>query len=228
MNLLLREIRIFSKTNWWVYGAFFICLLIIWFTEKWSLVEVSLVFIAHFFWDLLMMMMWDYYSQKKFRQWAISQALWNFVFLLIWIYAIYKSSEWQYFLPTFAFIMWAVKTYFLQVKSKDIKFLNIYSIIYLNLIIFFIYLYFNLFWEIYSYIQFLGFVLWSIWMIIQEPKNRYIYYVLWTTLIALWSFIWVYTNYLDWNVLGTSVSYFLLPLTVVVYYLKNIKKHLFQ
>lgn len=227
MNLLLKELKIFSKNSWGVYAVFFICLFIIWYTERWSIFEVSLIFIAHFLWDLLMMMMWAYYAEKKYKEWAITQALWNFVFLFIWFYAILKSAEWQYFLPTFAFIMWAIKTYFLQVKSKNISFLNGYTVLFLNTIVFFIYLHFNLFWSLYSYIQFLGFTVWAIGLIIQNPKERYIYYVWWTSLIAIWSFMWIYANYIDWNILGTSVSYFLLPFTVVIYYLKNIKKHLY-
>ena len=226
MNILLKEIKLFSKQNWWIYIIFIVCLFFIWLTWKWNIIEVILVFIAHFFWDILMMMMWSYYAEKKFNYWAISQALWNIIFLLIGIYAIYKSSEWQYFLPTIAFIMWAIKTYFLQVKKIDIKVLNVYSIIFVNIIIFITYLYLNLFWNIYSYIQFLGFAIWSTWLIMQNTKNRYIYYVWWTALIALGSFIWIYYNYLDWNILWTSISYFLLPLTVVIFYLKNIKKHI--
>jgi hypothetical protein len=226
MDILILEIKKFSKENWWIYIIFTICLITIWYTEKWSILEVVLVFCAHFLWDLFMMMMWEYYSKKKFKEWAISQALWNIVFLLIWIYAIFKSSEWQYFLPTFAFIMWAVKTYFLQVKSKDIKFLNIYSVLILNLAILLIYIYFGLFDSYYSYIQFLGFTIWSSWLILQDSKNRYTYYVLGTFLIALGSFIWIYINFFKWIVLWTNVSYFLLPLTVVIFYLKNLKKYL--
>ena len=226
MNILILEIKKFSKENWWIYIIFTICLITIWYTEKWSILEVVLVFCAHFLWDLFMMMMWEYYSKKKFKEWAISQALWNVVFLLIWIYAILKSSEWQYFLPTFAFIMWAVKTYFLQVKSKDIKFLNIYSVLIVNLAIFLIYIYFGLFNSYYSYIQFLGFTIWSSWLILQDSKNRYTYYVLGTFLIALGSFIWIYINFFKWIVLWTNISYFLLPLTVVIFYLKNLKKYL--
>ena len=226
MNIFLNEIKKFSKQNWWVYLFFFMCLIIIWYTEKWNILEVFLVFLAHFLWDLLMMMMWDYYSKKEFKNWAISQAIWNLIFWSIWIYAIFKSSEWQYFLPTIAFLMWAVKTYFLQVKWKNIKFLNVQSVILVNLVIFWVYLYFWLFKEFYSYIQFLGFATWSTGLIIQENKKRYLFYVLGTFLIALGSLIWIYFNYLNWNILWTSISYFLLPLTVVIFYLKNIKKYL--
>lgn len=226
MKLLLEEIKKFSRQNWWIYIIFLICLSIIWYTEKWSILEVSLVFFAHFIWDLLVMMMWEYYSKKQFQHWAISHILSNFTFMLIWLYAVFYTWEWQYFLPTFAFMMWGIKTYFLQVKSKEIKFLNVHSVLLMNFIIFLIYIYFGLFWDLYSYIQFFGFVIWSTGLIIQDNKKRYFYYVLWTFLIALGSFIWIYVNYLDWIILGTSISYFLLPLTVVVFYLKNIRKYM--
>jgi len=226
MNILLKELKRFSRENWWIYIIFIICLLVIWYTEKWNIIEVVLVFFFHFLGDLFMMMMWDYYGKKQFKKWAISQALWNIIFLIIWIYAIYKSNEWQYFLPTFAFIMWAVKTYFLQVREKDIRILNIYSVIILNSIIFFIYIYYWLFETYYSIIQFFGFTIWALWLIIQCSKKRYIYYVLGTFLITLGSFIWIYYNFVEWYILWTSISYFLLPLTVVVFYLKNFKKYL--
>ena len=226
MNILIKEIKKFSKENWWVYIIFFIALTIIFITEKWNIFEVILVFVCHFLGDLLMMMMWHYYSVKDYKKGAISQAIWNIIFLIIGLYAIFSSGEWQYFLPTFAFIMWAVKTYFLQVKSKDIKFLNVQSVIFLNIIILIIYIYFNLFDTFYSVIQFVGFCIWATGLIIQESKKRYIFYVLGTFLIAVGSVIWVYYNFLDWNIKWTSISYFLLPLTVVVFYLKNIKKYL--
>jgi len=170
MNILIKEIKNFSRQNWWVYIIFLICLLIIWYTEKWSILEVTLVFFAHFLWDLLAMMMWDYYSKKEFKYWAISHISSNIVFMFILLYAVFYSLEWQYFLPNIAFILWWIKTYFLQVKSKDIKILNLYTLLFVNLVIFVIYVYFDLFWEFYSYIQFLGFVLWSTCMIIQKNK----------------------------------------------------------
>ena len=226
MNILLKELKKFSKENWWIYIIFVFCLIFIWYTDKWDIIEVIFVFFAHFLWDLFMMMMWDYYWKKQLKNWAISQAIWNIIFLLIWIYAIFKSQEWQYFLPTFAFIMWAVKTYFLQVRQKDIKILNIYSIFLLNTIIFIFYIYYGLFETYYSVIQFFGFTIWALWLIMQDSKKRYIYYVFGTFLIALGSFIWIYYNFLDWEILWTSISYFLLPLTVVIFYLKNLKKYL--
>jgi len=226
MNILLKELKKFSKENWWIYVIFIFCLFVIWYTDKWDMVEVIFVFFAHFLWDLFMMMMWDYYWKKQLKNGAISQAIWNVIFLLIWVYAIYKSQEWQYFLPTFAFIIWAVKTYFLQVKQKNIKILNIYSIFLLNSIIFIFYIYYGLFETYYSVIQFFGFTIWALWLIMQDSKKRYIYYVFWTFLIALWSFIWIYYNFIDWKILWTSISYFLLPLTVVIFYLKNLKKYL--
>lgn len=225
MNIIFQELKNFSKQNFWVYIMLIIYLFIIWATEKWSILEVFIVFIVHFIWDLCLMMMWSYYAKKNFTYWAISQVLWASVFFLIWIYAIFKSWEWQYFLPNIAFIMWSVKTYYLQVKSKDIKFLNIYSVLIVNFIILLIYLYFWLFTSLYSFIQFIGFCLWSSALILQDSKKRYTYYIIATMIIAIWSFIWIIQNYQIWNIVWTSVSNFLLPLTVVIFFLRNFKKY---
>ena len=56
-NVFYKELRLFSKANWWVYIIFILCLFTIWYTNKGNIYEVSLVFISHFLGDLLVMMM---------------------------------------------------------------------------------------------------------------------------------------------------------------------------
>ncbi len=124
MNLLLKEIKLFSKQNWWIYIIFIICLFIIYKTGSWNLVEISLIFALHFLWDAFMMMMWDYYANKDYKKWTLSQ-IWGFTtFFVIWLYAWLSNWKWNYLLPQTVFIWPAIKWYFEEVKNKKSKILD--------------------------------------------------------------------------------------------------------
>ena len=102
MNIFLKEIRNFSRDNWWLYIIFFICISLIWYTNTGNIFEISVVFFLHFLWDIFMMMMGEYYANWEKRKGSISQILSVIVFTFIWIYAFIFNGKiilfycWEY------------------------------------------------------------------------------------------------------------------------------------
>ena len=86
MNLLLKEIKKFSKQNWWIYILFFLALVVVIYTWKWNIIEIILLFIANFFANICIMAMQNSFSNKNPKIGTLYQVLWTFIFLILWIY----------------------------------------------------------------------------------------------------------------------------------------------
>ena len=221
MNLILKEIKLFSKQNWWIYILFIISLFIIYKTNSWSLIEVALVFMFHFFWDICVMMMWDFYSKKQEKK-ALYAQIWSFViFWLIWIYAWITSDKWSYLVPQILFF-WPIIKWF---KPK-FKWLNSIFMLWVWIIVLILYYYLWLIHNITIFIQILWFIIFPISLIIENNKVRYFWSLLWIFLIFLGSSFMLYNWFNEWKIIWTDLSYTLLPFTVFIYYLKLIKNYI--
>ncbi len=221
MNLLLKEIKQFSKQNWWIYILFIISLFIIYKTNSWSLLEVSLVFMFHFFWDLCVMMMWDFYSKNQEKK-ALYAQIWSFIiFWLIWIYAWLTSEKWSYLVPQLLFF-WPIIKWF----NPNLKWLNTIFISSIWIIVLILYYYLWLITNFSTLVQILWFIIFPISLIIKNNKLKYFWNLIWIFLIFTGSSSMLYIWFLDWNIIWTDLSYTLLPFTVFVYYLKLIKKYI--
>jgi len=228
IKLLLSEIKIFSKTNWGIYIIFVLCLVIIYKTNTWNIFEISTVFIFHFLWDLFVMIMIYYFSIKNNKKWLLFQVLNFLVFFSIWIYAWLTAWKWHYLLPNLAFILPSIKGYFLLFKNKNLRFLNWKLSILVNIVIFIINYYLWLFNSLANIIQIIWFSLFSIWLILKKEKYKDIVSMLWIWFITLWSFIAIYKSFLIWDIKWVDISYALLPLTVLVFYIRNFKKNIWH
>ena len=221
MNLLLKEFKKFSKENWWVYLMFLVCLYIIYVTNSGNLLEVSLVFAFHFLWDLFVMMMWDFYAKNENKK-ALYAQLGSFsIFSIIWIYAWITAWKWSYLLPQLLFIWPIIKWFF-----NDLKFLNYKFLIIVWILVFSVYYYLWLITSVWVFIQMLWFVIFPIALILEQQKMKYFLSLIWIFLIFLGSLSFLYDWFINKNIIWTDLSYTLLPLTVVVFYLKNLKKYL--
>jgi len=221
MNILLKEIKIFSKNNWWIYLVFFACLFFIYKTNSWSLLEVSLVFAFHFLWDMFVMMMWDYYTKNEDKK-ALYSQLWSFtIFWIIWIYAWLTAWKWSYLVPQLLFFWPIVKWFFPKINWLDYKFM---TIIWIFVLIFYYYL--NLITNIWVFIQILWFIIFPISLVLENKKLKYFWNLVWIFLIFIGSALLLYNWFLEKNIIWTDVSYTLLPLSVFVFYLKFFKKYL--
>lgn len=215
--MFLKEIIQFSKDNWWIFIIFFICLLIIWYTNTWNIYEVFLVFSIHFIWDIFMMIMWKYYILWENKKWNIFQISSTSIFTFLWFYAWIFNWKWHYLRPQLLFIFAWIK-WFISHKISDF-YKNIIFII-LFIITLFIYFYFSLFIDLSSTIQIIWFLSLSTGLFIQN-KNIIFFWILF---ITIWSFLSIYVSFLNSNIKWIDISYFLLPLTVLVFYVKSLWK----
>ena len=226
MNLLLKELRKFAKNNWWVFIVLFLCLIVIYITWRWNIYEVLIIFLLHFLGDLLIMMMWDYYAIKKYKEWSITQFWSSIIFTIISLYAWFIFGKWHYLLPQISFWLSAFKSYFKEVRKKDIIFINWGLLVLVNIIIIIIDYYLWFIWTIYYFIQILWFALFSTALVLKNDKVKYFISLAWIFMVPFWALISVYYSFLGWSIKGVDISYMLLPLTVLIVYLKNLKKYL--
>jgi hypothetical protein len=226
MNLFLKEIKDFSKNNWWIYIIFSICLFFIYKTNSWNIIEISLVFLFHFLWDVFMMMMWDYYSKKEINKWSLNQIWWFLTFFSIWLYSWLRNWKWNYLLPQALFIWPSLKWYFNDIKKKNIKFLNYKIVIIFWFIVLYVYYKYKLIENIWYLIQIIGFIIFSLSLVLYNERKKYFWSLIWIWLTTLGTSIILYYSFMQKEVVWTDISYTLLPFTVFVFYIKNIKKYL--
>lgn len=109
-------------------------------------------------------------------------------------------------------------------KNKNLTFINYKAGIFINILLFLVLYYIDTFSSISIFIQFLWFAFFSVGLILDNYKKQYYINFIWIFLITFGSFLSLYFSFLIKDVSWLDVSYFILPLTVLVFYIKNYKK----
>ncbi len=224
MNLLLREIQLFSKSNWWIYIIFLICIFIIWKTETGNIFEITLIVFFHFLWDIFMMMMWDSYAIKDYKKWNIYQLFWFLIISSVCVYSFFSFWESQYLLLQILFGFSALKSFLSVINGKYVFYFH--PAVSFILAIFIGYFFLSSEHSFYSTLQLFWLSLIAFSLALESDRKKYFLFLFWNFICIIASWIWVYVNFLDGNVFGTSISFTLFPLTVFVFYLKNLKSYL--
>lgn len=224
MNLLLQEIRNFSKNNWWIYIIFLICIWIIYKTDTWNIFEITLIVLFHFLWDIFLMMMWDSYAIKEYKRWTIYQLICFLIVFSVCIYSYFSFWESQYLLVEILFWFSALRSYFILINSKKVNYFHPFLFIFLAIFIFYFFLLSNP--SFYSILQLFWLSIVAFSLALDSDRKKYFLFSFWTFICIIASWIWVYINFLNGNVFWTSISFTLFPLTVFVFYLKNLKSYL--
>lgn len=225
MNLLLNELKIFSRENFWVYIILLIALTIVYITWKWNIIEIILLFFTNFLWNIFIMVMQKNYSAWNNKIWSIYQITSNVIFTLVSMYWFIYLDQAQYIVWQLAYILASVKNLVYFNFNKELKILSEYSFIPLNIILFSLFIkYFGI--EIFSILQAIWFCLITTWLVSIIDKNRYWLNVVWIWFLTLWSLLWVIYSFNWWNLDWIALWYFTLTGTVFIYYLKLIKKYI--
>lgn len=148
------------------------------------------------------------------------------IFVLIWIYAGLTSWKWIYSIPQISFLLPNIKWYFRDVKNKNIWFLNWKLSFFVWIFILFLFYYLELISNIWNLIQVLGFIIFPLALMVNIAKNRYFLILIWIFAIAFGSWYELFVSFLNWVVKWIDISYTLLPFTVFVFFLKDIKKYI--
>lgn len=236
--MLINELKIFSKWNWWVYILLLIALIIVYVTWKWNLSEILLLFLANFVWNLFIMVMQANYSAKNNKIWAIYHLSSVTVFTILSVYTAINLWQSQYIIWQICYILAALKAFTYYNFWKEIKFLNAWSLWVLNMALIFVFIYFawkqinlwlfnlNFNVELWSILMALWFSFVTSWLVSINDKLRYWLNIIWVVWIVAWSWVLLILSYLNWNIDWISLWYFILTSTVLVYYTKLLPKYL--
>lgn len=228
MNILLKEVKNFSQDNWWIYIIFVICISLIWYTNTGNIFEITIVFFLHFLADICMMMMWSYYANGDKKNWSISQILSFVIFTIIWIYAFIFNGKINYLISQIMFWFTSIKVYLEDIKWITYKIFNYKTSIIIWLFTLGLYYYFHLISTFGQALQIVWFISFSTALILNNEKYKYFWSLLSIFIIMFASGIETYSSFLQSNIAGVDISFTLLPLTVFVFYLKNLKKYLWE
>lgn len=220
------ELRQFSKKNWWVYIIYFCMLLVIFLTQKANLPRVIIVTSLHFVADIFIMMMFSAYTQQKYRQGTYFQIFSLVIFISLKINNGLSEGGWYYLLADPIYILAAIKNYRLDVKKTGLKIVNFQTMVALSFLIIFSIKRFGVNTPIINtapeWIQTLGIFLFAI--ALSTTHNERLRYEI--SLVALLAMVvgsaWKTASTLQsGNVDGLAISYTLLPLTVLLFYVNR-------
>lgn len=231
INHFITEVRRFSRQNWWVYIMYLLILCLIYYRQKHELVPVNLVVGIHFIGDIFIMMMLNAYVQKKYALGTYFQVVSMLLFLAIKVFTGLKGGGWHYLLADPLYILAALKNYYKDVKQKEIRIINLYSTTIVSIAIMSAFFLFtstasqSLANSLSKCIQTTGIFMFAIALSVTgNERTRYRLSVVAQTIMVLGS---AYETLNTWNegkVVGLAISYMLLPLTVLIFYLRNWKK----
>ncbi|NDK07725.1 hypothetical protein EOM39_00590 [Candidatus Gracilibacteria bacterium] len=224
-DVFIKELKNFSKGNWWVYIVLFICLGIVYITGKGNITEIIILFIANFLGNLFIMIMQDFYTAGKNKKGAINQLISVSIFTSLSIYGLISSGQYQYIIWQFMYILAAMKTFGFFIFEKDLKLLNENVFLVVNFILFFVFIRF-IPHDNFHLLQALGFSMITSGLVSIKDKVRYwlnLFGIAALTAGSLWGVI---VSYISASLDGIALGFFLLTGTVFVFYIKILPNYL--
>ena len=170
-----------------------------------------------------MMMMGDLDGRGKHRDARIAQGVSFLIFTAIGIAAIITKGEWQYMLPQILYGMSAVYAYQRDRSKIEITPLRWGIFLGATMLIIGCMWYYQTFTSIASFLQAVGFLMMPVVLLFEDTKERIFGLIITLGCIILGSFLACIQSWLLGDISGYQISYFLLPLTVFVFFLKNFR-----
>ena len=237
--MFIKELKNFSRENWWVYLLFILLIIFVIFMDLWSPLEITLVFLANFIANIWIMVMQSNYTAKNNKLWSIYHIWATLIFLFISLYWFIVHDQSQYIIWQIAYSLAAIKAFSFYNFKKDLNFINEKSFVILNLVLFSFFSYKLELLNIENITNNLPFITQALWfslittgLVSIKDKLRYWFNVVWIFLLSSWS-LWLTINSVLWIYPSESASldaiaiwYFILTLTVFVYYIKLLPKYL--
>jgi hypothetical protein len=224
----IAEIHKFSKTNWWVYIIYAALLLGIFLTKPSDVPSVLIVTSLHFIADIFIMMMLSAYSAGQYKQGTYHQIASMLLFLSIKVYTGATGGGWHYLSADPIYILAAIKHYKVDVKHSDLKVVNTLSMSILSLLLVTaITLSFRkfsipIYESVERCIQTMGIFLFAIALVtVSNERLRYQIAIAGLTCMVVGSAWELAFEIQQKKIVGLALSYFLLPLTVLVFYIKT-------
>jgi len=225
MNIFLQELKIFLKQDWWIFILLTVALTIIYITWKWNIVEVSILFFANFIWNLFIMIMQANYTTQNNKIWAIYQLSALSIFLFISLYGFISLWQNQYLLWQISYTWAAIKAFSYYNLWKNITWFNEKSFLVFNALLLILFIWF-IEYQNFAILQVIWFSLITSWLVSTKDTIRYWLNLVWIWFLTSGSAWWVISSYSIWTIDGVALWFFILTLTVLIFYIKLIKKYL--
>lgn len=201
---------------------------IVYFADRNDFLFVTLISFLHFIADIFIMMMFTAYNNINYREGAYFQITSMLLFLSLKIVTGFTGGGWHYLAADPIYILAAVKNYQIDVKKRDIPYINRVTMSWLSFIILAIlfclrtFANANIFTSPAQWVQVLGIFMFAIALSTTgHERQRYSLSIIalsamvvgsgWETCVALQ----------ERRLTGLALSYFLLPLTVLVFYSRH-------
>ena len=223
IRFILSYIQSFSRANLWIYLVFLLWITVIGFSDKGNIFAISIIFISHCAADIAMMMMGDLDGRGKHRDARIAQAVSVVIFTTIGVAAIITDGEWQYMLPQILYGMSAVYAYQRDRSKVVITKLRWSIFLCTTILIIGCMWHYQTFASITSFLQAVGFLVMPTVLLFENTKERIFGLIVTTGCIILGSFLASIQSWMLGDISGYQISYFLLPLTVFVFFLRNFR-----
>ncbi|MDD3793238.1 MAG: hypothetical protein PHI37_00295 [Candidatus Gracilibacteria bacterium] len=236
--MFLNELKNFSRSNWWIYLLLAIALIIVYITGKGNMLEIIILFLANFLGNLFIMVMQANYTSKNNKIGAIYHISSVSVFTILSFYSAIKLEQSQYIIWQICYILAALKAFTYYNYGKEIRFLNAGSVGLFNLFLIFIFIFFagkqidlglfslNFNVELGTILMALGFSFVTSGLVSINDKLRYWLNIIGVLGIVAGSGILLVLSFINGNIDGISLGYFILTSTVLVYYIKLLPKYL--
>jgi len=229
IKYFITECKNFSRNNWWVYIIYFLLLVVIFFIERQDLLQVIIITSIHFFADIFIMMMFNAYAHSDYSRGTYYQIVSLFLFVSLKIYTGFDKGGWQYLMADPIYILAAIKNYQIDVKRNDLRIINTISMTMLSLVILSIVFILSrknpqldLLSPFTKLIQTIGIFLFAIALATTaNEKLRYEISLVGLLAMVVGSAFMTADSLMKGNIVGLSISYTLLPLTVLIFYLKK-------
>jgi hypothetical protein len=221
------ELKSFSRANWWVYIIYLLILTAISYNNKEELLPTFVVSTLHFIADIFIMMMFSSYLKQLYREGTLFQIISLLIFLSIKIYTGLTGGGWQYLLADPIYMLAAIKSYNLDVNGKPLKMVNAISMTVLSTLLILAIAKHPWFGNFVpttqaAWIQTIGIFTFAISLC--SPNNgklRYLLSLLGLALMVTGSTFEIVYSWQSGHFTGLSISYMLLPLSVLIFYLKK-------
>jgi hypothetical protein len=229
----LAEVSQFSKTNWWVYVIYTFLLCVVFFSRMNGLLVIVLISVLYFVADIFIMMMSDAYNRKAYQQGSYFQFIALFIFFSLKLYTGFRHEGWHYLASDPIYFLAAIKNYISAVKMHTMKYVNTVSMALLSIILLLLLLFLRDKYPeemilIYpaQWVQTFGFFLFAIGLSTSNELLRYKISIVALSAMVCGSAWGVCADILAAHLTGLDLSYVLMPLTVLVFYLRQWPEYL--
>ncbi|HTL07236.1 MAG TPA: hypothetical protein VL307_03225 [Chitinophagaceae bacterium] len=223
------ELKRFSRANWWIYIIYFLLLAAILMVEREKLLSVFMITSLHFVADIFIMMMFTAYANGNNQRGTYCQVMSMLLFMSLKIYTGMIDNSWHYLAADPLYILAAIKNYRKDVLQLSTHWISTTSMTLLALCIFSFLIYARFMWKSSilatpsQWVQTTGIFLFAIALSITvNEKKRAAVATIALLLMVVGSAWETYLSFKNRQIVGLALSYFLLPLTVLVFYASNI------